>query len=149
MNKLGARVKKMKKINYKAAAGTGIRFLLFRKAIKKTQFQMAEELGVRQPEIAAMEKGTTHLEIDHLHYLNKTYGLNINWVLSSEGAMFVKGHPAHSDLDIDYVMRPPVKCGDPRYEEYTEFFQLMQIPAVEKAIMDRLKEIKDRLGEEA
>jgi len=148
MNKLDETDIKMKKIDYKALGDLGIRFLLFRKAIKKTQSQLAEELGIDPSEIAAIEKGAPGLKINHLHYLNKKYGLNINWMLCKGGGMFVKDHPPDSDLDGDFVMNPPVDRNDPRYEKYIEFFQLLQVPAIEKAIMESLKEIKDHLREE-
>ena len=138
----------MKKINHKATRTLGIRFLLFRKAIKKTKSQMAEELEISVPKIADIEKGAADPGIHHLHYLHQKYGLNINWILCKKGDMFVKDRPPDLDLDTDYVMRPPVQLGDSRYEIYDEFFQLMQIPAVGKAIMDRLKEIKDLLRKE-
>lgn len=140
--------KKMKKIDYKASGDLGIRFVLFRKAIRKTQSQLAEELGIQQSEIAGIEKGTADLKVSHLHYLNKKYGLNINWMLCKGGNMFVKDRPPDSELDTDYVMKPPIKRGDPRYEKYIEFFQLLQVPAVETVIMASLREIKEHLRKE-
>jgi transcriptional regulator with XRE-family HTH domain len=123
----------------------GVRFTLFRKAIRKSRVQLADELGVPVRGIERVEKGDADPEINYLHYLNKKYGLNINWMFGSRGDMFVENRPG--DLDTDYVIRPPVKEGDSRFEAYAEFFQLMQVPAIEKAIMDRLKEIKTHLLE--
>ncbi|UCH96631.1 MAG: hypothetical protein JSV88_07220 [Candidatus Aminicenantes bacterium] len=138
---------KMKKIHNQFAGDFGIRFLLFRKAIKKTRLQMASELGIGQQKIAAVEKGTTYPKIDYLHYLNKKYGLNINWMVSGMGDMFVKDRPP--DVDSNYAAKSPAQPDLSLDEKTIELMQLMQIPSVEKVIMAKLKEIKERLREEA
>lgn len=129
----------------KAIGDLGIRFLLFRKAIRKSRSQLASELGIKSSEIAAIENGATVPKINYLHYIGTAYGLNINWMLCNEGRMFVDESSRPPGLDPDYAMKPPVGEGDPGYETYLEFMQLMQVPIIEKSIMQRLQEIKDRL----
>jgi transcriptional regulator with XRE-family HTH domain len=136
----------MKKVDCKVMGDFGLRFLLFRKALRKTQFQLANEVGAKLSDIRQIENGTEYPEINYLHFLNKKYGLNINWVLCNEGEMFIKELPP--GVDTDYVMKLPVKSGDPIPEKYAEFFQLMQIPAIEKAIMAQLEEFKTLLRKE-
>ena len=134
--------KKMKKTN-ELVGDWGIRFLLFRKAIKRNQLQLASELKTHQAEIAGIEKNTIYPKINYLHFLNEKYGLNINWLLCNAGNMFVKDPPP--GIDTDYAMKPPTPQG--KNEKLTELMQLMQIPSVEKIIMAKLEEIKKRLRE--
>jgi transcriptional regulator with XRE-family HTH domain len=128
-----------------AVGDLGIRFLLFRKAIRKSRSQLASELGIKSPEIEAIENGTAMPKINYLHYISTAYGLNINWMLCNEGRMFVEEGVRPPGLDPDYAMKPPVGEGEPGYEAYLEFIQLMRVPVIEKSIMQSLQEIKDRL----
>jgi len=136
--------KKMKKTN-ELVGDWGIRFLLFRKTIKRNQLQLASELKTHQAEIAGIEKNTIYPKINYLHFLNKEYGLNINWLLCNAGDMFIKDPPP--GIDTNYAMRPPAPPPQGKNEKITELMQLMQIPSVEKVIMATLEEIKERLRE--
>jgi len=131
------------------AEDVGFRFILFRKAIKKTRSQLALESGIRQSRIAAVEKGRGFPEINFLHFLKKKYGLNINWLLCKEGDMFVSSADRPSEVDADYAMKPPAQKGEVAYKEHLEFFQLLQVPAIEKVIMKSLEEVKEKLRAEA
>jgi transcriptional regulator with XRE-family HTH domain len=121
----------------------GIRFLLFRKAIKRNQSQLASELKTHQAEIASIEKNTSYPKINYLHFLNKKYGLNINWLLCNAGDMFVKNPP--QDIDTNYAMKPPGPTPQDKNEKIAELMQMMQIPSVEKIILAKLEEIKEQL----
>jgi transcriptional regulator with XRE-family HTH domain len=127
----------------------GFRFLLFRKAIKRTQLQLASELGIGQSRLAAVEKGRIFPEINYLHYLKKKYGLNINWLLCKDREMFVSKHDRPSEVDTDYAMKPQVRDGDPGYKEYLELIQLMQVPVIEKVVMESLQEVKEQMRKKA
>lgn len=127
----------------------GFRFLLFRKAIKRTRLQLASELGTGQSKIAAVEKGRQFPKINYLHYLKKKYGLNINWLLCKDREMFVSKDVRPSELDTDYAMKPQVRDGDPGYKEYLELIQLMQVPVIEKAVMASLQEVKEQMRKKA
>ncbi len=125
----------------------GIRFLLFRKALKKNRAQLASELGSHQEEIAAIERGKVFPKINYLHYLNREYGLNINWMVCEAEDMFIKDHP--QDVDPNYLVKPSIPMDDPlERKKYLEFIQLMQIPVIEEAILAKLKEIKELLQED-
>ena len=136
--------KKMKKTN-ELIGDWGFRFLLFRKAIKLTQLQLASELKIHQAEVAGIEKSAIYPKINYLHFLNKKYGLNINWLLCNAGDMFVKDPPP--GIDTDYVMKPPAPTPQDKNEKIHELMQLMKIPSVEKMIMAKLEEIKEQLRE--
>ena len=136
--------KKMKKTNV-LVGDWGIRFLLFRKAIKRDQQQLASELNASQTEIAAIEKNTIYPKINYLHFLNKKYGLNINWLLCNAGDMFVKDPPP--GIDTNYTMKPSAPPPQGKNEKITELMRLMQIPSVKKIILAKLEEIKEQLRE--
>jgi len=123
----------------------GFRFLLFRKAIKLDQSQLASELKIHQEEIAGIEKNAIYPKINYLHFLNKKYGLNINWLLCNAGDMFVKDPPP--GIDTNYVMQPSAPTPRDKNEKIMELMQLMQIPSIEEIIMAKLEEIKERLRE--
>jgi transcriptional regulator with XRE-family HTH domain len=106
----------------------GFRFMLFRKAIGKTVRELSSELNVTESTITDIENGTAYPEIEYLHYFHEKYGLNINWLLTKTGRMFVKKSPSETK--------------DPRYEKYVELIELMRVPAVEQAIEAALTEIR-------
>jgi transcriptional regulator with XRE-family HTH domain len=135
--------KKMNKTN-ELVGDWGIRFLLFRKAIRRSQSQLASELKTHQSEIASIEKNIIYPKINYLHFLNKKYGLNINWLLCNAGDMFVKDPPPGIDTNYVVKLSPPPQG---KNEKIIELMQLMKIPSVEKIIMAKLKEIKERLRE--
>jgi len=136
--------KKMKKTN-EPIGDWGIRFLLFRKAIKRDQQQLASELKTSRAEIADIEKNVLYPKINYLHFLNKKYGLNINWLLCNAGDMFVKDPPP--DIDPKYATESPASSTPGKNEKIAELMRLMQVPSVEKIILAKLEEIKERLRE--
>jgi len=108
-----------------------LNFRLFRKILKKTQEELAAELGVCKATICNIERGATHVKINYLHYLHRKYGLNINWMLTGNGDVFVNGKRGFS---VD--------------GRYSELFKLMKIPAVEEEILKTLVETKIQIGKE-
>jgi transcriptional regulator with XRE-family HTH domain len=145
MNKIN---KGINKTNVLFREEIGMRFLMFRKAIKKTLPQLASELKTGCEDIAAIEKGTVYPKVNYLHYLHGKYGLNINWLVGNIGEMFVEGPPPGLDLDYNFVLASPSSSDDAVSEKYLELMQLMQIPVIEKAMMEKLNEIKKCLKEE-
>ncbi len=137
----------MKINNFNPTVGdVGIRFFLFRRAIKKSMSQLAFELDIDVNEIETVEDGTSYPEINYLHYLRTHYGLNINWMLCKEGEMFVDWQPP--DVDTYFIPHPPANEGDPEYEKQLEFLQLMKVPVIKEAILNSLRDIKEKLKKE-
>jgi transcriptional regulator with XRE-family HTH domain len=118
----------MSKDNILVKKEVGFRFMLFRKAIQKTVRKLASELNASESAITDIENGTAYPGIAYLHYLYVKYGLNINWLLTKTGHMFVK--------------KSRSKTKDPMYEKYAELIELMRVPAVEQAIEAALTEIR-------
>ena len=138
----------IKKINVLLRKDVGLRFLLFRKAIKRTLPQMAAELKSSQEDIAAIEKGTAYPKVNYLHYLHEKYGLNLNWLLGNIGEMFIQGSPQGLDVNPNFVLALPPASDNARTEEYHELMQLLRIPVIEKTMLAKLQELKERLKEE-
>lgn len=125
----------------------GIRFKIFREIIDRTQAQLASELGVVQSEINDIEAGRIFPDIAYLHYLYEEYGLNINWLMGKVGGMFNEKDPRR--LSGLLFTKPPGHTGDPRYLQYMELLDLLEIPVIEESIMAALLEIKTLLKNQA
>jgi transcriptional regulator with XRE-family HTH domain len=132
---------KMKKENFlKIKKGIGNRFKQFREAIGKTQSQLADELGVYQSTITNIEVGKTFPSMKYLYYFHRIKGLNINWLVSSKGEIFLS-EEEHSSLAAS-LLKCHVPKKDALYERYVELIFLMQIPEVEQIILAKLVELK-------
>jgi transcriptional regulator with XRE-family HTH domain len=118
----------------------GRRFRVFRKAIGKKQFHLAQELKVSQSAINFIESGTSFPKIDYIHYLHGYYRLNIDWLLGGDVPMFLpvkeEGKGAASMLPCH------VPYHDPVYARYVELMELMQVPVVERSILEEAARIK-------
>ncbi len=110
-----------------------LNFRLLRKILSKTQVQLAADLDVCRSTISNIERGVTFIKIEYLNRLYLKFGVNINWLLTGRGSMFVPK-----------PQRPP--GGIAINEKYFELFELMQIPALEKEILDTLKQAKSLLA---
>lgn len=118
----------------------GRRFKEFRISQKKAQHILAEELRVHQSTITNIEHGTTFPKINYLQYFYEKNGLNINWLVTGEGDMFMDS--VRKNVGADKIMYPHVQYGDPNYAIYLELTNLMQVPVVEQVILAKLSEAK-------
>ena len=118
----------------------GRRFRVFRKAIGKNQFQLAQELEISTSAIKFIESGTSFPKINYIHYLHGYYRLNIDWLLGGDVPMFLpvvkEGKEAASFLPCHITYHDPV------YERYVELMELMQVPVVEQVILEEAARIK-------
>lgn len=121
----------------------GIKFFLFRKAIKKTREELANEIKTRSSKLEKIENGEIFPDINILHFLSHHYSLNINWLLNSEEEMFAREQPA--EIDLAYVKKNLPRAELLLDEKYKELFQLMEIPGVEQFIFDQLGKLKAEL----
>ena len=107
---------------------------------------LAAELKVHQSTITNIEHGTTFPKINYLQYFYEKYGLNINWLVTGEGEMYMRGHPKSGGAAR--IMYPHVQYGDPRFDQYDELTLLMQIPAIEQVMLAKLMEAKTLFKDE-
>ena len=124
----------------------GLRFCQFRRAINKTQQQLADELGIYQSTITNFEQGKTFPNINYLYYFTKKYGLDINWLITGAGGIFLRDYrltgSASPSLEI-----PPHYHGS-EMKNHAELLNLMEIPAIEQIILAKFLELKTLLKNE-
>lgn len=118
----------------------GKRFRQFRESIKKAQHELAAELNIYQSTITNIERGKTFPNIRYLIHFYKKYQLNLNWLLTNDGEMLVYHY--HTNPNAVSVMDCHIRYNDPKYMQYAELFNYMQVPEVEQVILARLVEFK-------
>ncbi len=106
----------------------GDRFRRFREKLGKAQHELGTELKVSQSTIANIERGKSFPNINYLHYFYRTYRLDVNWLLTDDGEMFLKEQTGE--------------------DSYIDLINNMQVPLVEKMILAKLVETKALLREE-
>jgi transcriptional regulator with XRE-family HTH domain len=124
----------------------GIRFKAFRLNQGKAQHLLASELHVHQSTITNIEHGTTFPKISYLFYFFETYGLNINWLITGEGKMYLKDN--NETEAAPQIRLPHVKYGHPTYAQYTDLASLMRVPVIEQVILAKLTECRILFKEE-
>lgn len=122
---------------------SGLRFILFRKALNKSREELSKELKTSPEEIEAIENGTLTPKINLLHYLYINYGLNLNWIICGNGDMFIDDRPRV--LNPEYVPQSNKIFIEHFSERYQDLIMFMQIPVIEKHILESIKEIKTQL----
>lgn len=124
----------------------GKRFRKFREAIKKAQHELASELNIYQSTITNIERGKTFPNIKYLQHFYNKYNLNINWLLTNEGDMVMYHY--HTNPNALSVMDCHLSYNDPKYTQYADLLNFMQVPEVEQLILARLTEAKALFKEE-
>ena len=67
----------------------GERLKDIRIALKLNQQQLAERLGIKGQSISSAEKDISKLSNDNLSKLHKDLNVNLNWLFSGNGNMFI------------------------------------------------------------
>ena len=124
----------------------GHRFKRFRKAIGKTQMQLARELKVYQSTITNIEVGKTFPGLKYLHYFHDKYRLNTNWLLSDRGDMF-ESEEVRTSTAVS-LLNCHIRKKDDMYKKYSELIDLMKVPVIEQVILAKLVELKVLAKEE-
>jgi len=60
-----------------------------RKCLKLKQYEMAKKLDIQYVTYNKYEVGVTQPNIEYLGRLNRTFNVNINWLITGVGTMFV------------------------------------------------------------
>jgi len=104
----------------------GKRFEAFRRLICLTQDQLAAELNVSVKTIEEIEKGETLPDLCMINYLNKQYGLDINWMIHGHGVViFTRLMEARKELKT----KKPGRISN-------------KVPEVENIIFTKMEEVK-------
>jgi transcriptional regulator with XRE-family HTH domain len=116
----------------------GKRFEAFRRLICLTQEQLAAELNVSVKTIEKIEKGEHLPDFYMLNYLNKQYGLDINWMIHGHGVViFTRLLEARKELTAKKSKKISKKT-----RETMELWELLQVPTVENIIFTKMEEVK-------
>lgn len=121
----------------------GRRFSVFRRYIKKSQEELANELQISQTTIAGIEMGKSSPRIPIQNYLYWQYHLSINWLIAGKGEMIIA--PVK---DSKTAESPQLREAYYGVDSYEELYTLMRIPVIEKAILGKLAELKAIAAEE-
>ena len=73
------------------------RFTFLIKTIEKTSNALSKDIGVTAPTIRKIEKGVTLPSGKILTFLVEEYNVNVNWLLTGKGKMFLKGEESSLD----------------------------------------------------
>ena len=120
----------------------GLRFCEFRTLIGKSQTQLAKELDVYQSTITNIERGVTFPAAIYIIYFHQHYNLNPTWLLCGAGVTFVLEKEILKEPWMKSLLPCHIEINDPRYENYYELSDLLQIPLLEKVILGKLTELK-------
>lgn len=77
-------------MNIKAKDNLGARLKLVRKKLALSQIKMAKKMGVTQHTFSNYENLKRFPDSRFLHNLREFYNLNLNWLVSGDGPIFVK-----------------------------------------------------------
>lgn len=66
------------------------RFKAVRKALKQTQKQYAEELGISQAHLSGVENGKDNPSMSLIKLVCVKYGISEEWLVDEKGSMFIK-----------------------------------------------------------
>ncbi|MDR2418903.1 MAG: helix-turn-helix domain-containing protein [Treponema sp.] len=77
----------------------------------RNQSQFAEILGVTQTTLSKYEKGTSDIP-DEIKIKLSTFGINLHWLLTGEGAIFIEGkNQFHQELTGNGVVGVAINAG--------------------------------------
>ena len=119
----------------------GFRLKEFRLALKKTQVELAGELGFHKAFISEIERGKMFPGLFFLYNLYRQYNLNINFLFKEGEEMFLfpGKNSKDPDLSILFWHLGEYETG---IEQYVELISLMRMPFIEKVIFAKLAEVK-------
>lgn len=90
------------------------RFKEIRKALKQTQKQYAEELGISQAHLSNVENGKDNPSMPLIKLVCVTYGVNEEWLIDGKGTAFIK------DNDFDTTTGEGLKV---KYQTMKNFLE--------------------------
>ena len=83
---------KKNKLNIEVNMAFCTRLKEVRKSLKLKQKVMAEKLDIHYVTYNKYENGATEPAIDFMHTLYRNFNVNMNWLITGEGMMFVPEH---------------------------------------------------------
>jgi transcriptional regulator with XRE-family HTH domain len=116
----------------------GKRFEAFRRVLCLNRDQLSAELNVSIKTIEEIENSETLPDLCMLYYLNKQYGLDINWMLFGHGVV-ISSRLMEASKELN--TKKPKKISA-KTRETMEQWELMKVPLVENIIFAKMEEVK-------
>lgn len=82
------------------------RLKTLRKALKLTQMEFAQRIGLGQSSIAMLEQGKRAINEKHIKLICATFGVREQWLRAGEGEMFASSPYEGEFLDLFAELRP-------------------------------------------
>lgn len=121
--------------------GIGARLKEFRTAYKLTLKNIAEIAHTSTGYLSDIERGVTKLSIDLAISLYRNHGLNINWLLTGEGSMFIND-TTHHNVDHSNTLRSESKIQSKNIKGSNEFDLEKEFEKIRK----QMEEIQERVS---
>lgn len=106
-----------------------------RQAQKLTQQEFADSLGVLISTISKYERGKVRPTTDFFSNLAETYNVNLNWLITGQGSMYMLNESASSS--VQRHLEDAFNLSKEEAEILTS--ELMESPATRQAILKLLK----------
>jgi len=114
------------------------RLVALREALHLNQSNLATMLDIKRPTLAGYEKGTFPPSTDFMVKIREAYGVNIDWLLTGEGSMFLRREPKEAP---EKETHPLVSCIDALIKENLKG----HLAKVEGSLIARIEAIEERL----
>jgi transcriptional regulator with XRE-family HTH domain len=102
-----------------------------RESIPISQKDLAIQLGIHQSALSQIESGTIYPSFPTMLYLNSTYRLNVSWLVSGEGNMFMHAIDAFTVIENSRRLDQP---------QYIQLLKAMEDKRIESLIFNRLSD---------
>ncbi len=109
----------------------GKRIRQLRESIPISQKDLAIQLGIHQSALSQIESGTIFPSFPTMLYLNNTYRLNVSWLISGEGNMFLHAIDAFTAIENARRLDQP---------QYIQLLKAMEDKRIESLIFNRLSD---------
>ena len=102
-------------MNINAKDNLGARLKLARKKVKLSQIEMAEKVGITQHTFSNYENSKRFPDSRFLHNLRASYNVNLNWLISGDGPIFVNYDKEKSEQIAELSAKLEVLLRDMTY----------------------------------
>ena len=95
-----------------------------------TQDEFSQFLNISKPTLVRYEAGGRKPDADFLHILMTRFNININWLISGNGKMFLSGGEITRNMGIELD------------DESVHLLALMKIPEIKRSVIAQIDQLK-------
>jgi len=95
-----------------------------------TQDEFSKFLNISKPTLVRYESGGRKPDADFLNILMTRFNININWLISGNGKMFLTGGEITRNMGIELD------------EESLQLLELMKIPEIKRSVIAQIDQLK-------